>query len=194
MALKVRLESPKANLKAYKAKIKKIMKEENEEAVKKWLKKVLSLTPTYTGTARGTYAPVGKTVGRIVRKGKVKGNAERARRKKHFVTKSGRRYLLGFRAGARYQDHKIRNIVRTNSITAIFVFDQSLPYVLWNEVSPAGSNSDDPIPATQVIPSVPPWKALEKAAISFNNHFRRVTFKRLGATKLVIGNKVVKSA
>lgn len=185
MALKVRLESPKADYKLYKSKIRQIMEDENNEAVKKWLKKVLSRTPTYTGTARGTYAPVGRLVGRAVRKGHIKGDATRAARKKFFVYK-GRKYPLGFAAGAQYQDHEIKTIVRQHSITSIFRFDQFLLYVLWNEIQPG--------PSWFHFQTPPPWKALEKAAISYNNHFRRHTFKRLGATKLVIGNKVVKSA
>jgi hypothetical protein len=185
MPLKVRLSSPDANLTAYKAKIRKIMEDENKEAIKKWLKTVLSRTPTYTGTARGTYAPVGRLVGRLVRKGRIKGNIERAKQKKYFVYK-GKVYPLGFAAGANYQDHQIKLIVRSNTITTIFIFDQKLPYVLWNEIQPGPSWFNFQTP--------PPWKALEKGEISYDNHFRRVVFRKIGATKLIIGDRVVKSA
>lgn len=182
--LRVTLAVPDATLEKYKKDITRIMVEENIEATRKWLKTVLRRTPTYTGTARGTYAPLGRVVRHNVRKGKIKGDASRAAKKKYFIYK-GQTYPLGFKEGEQYQEHRLFKRISKNDIRAYFEFDQQLLYVLWNEEKPG--------PSWFIFRTPPPWLAMEKGEISYNNHFRRHTFKRLHAVKLVIGNKVVKS-
>lgn len=182
--LKLRLAVPDTDIKKYKNQIKQIMQEENKEAVIKWLKSVLKKTPTYTGTARGTYAPIGRVVGYAVRKGRVGGRTDP--NKKKYFTYNGKRYRLGFAAGASYQEHKFQTRVYRDKITSLFVFDQKLPYVVWNEIYPA--------PRWMNLVRATPWHALKAGSISYQNHFRRHTYKRIGAVKLVIGQKVVKSA
>jgi hypothetical protein len=161
-------------MRSYKANLYKVAEEEHTEAVKAWLKKVLANTPTYTGTARGTYAPVGRTVGRTVRRGIVRGKTN-PRRKKYFqYPKGGKKWPLGFSAGANYSDHEIKGRISGGTLKFTFMFDQQLPYVMWNEVYPA--------PAWMTLPSNPPWLALTKANKTFarriNNNFNKEVNKQ----------------
>jgi len=181
--LKIKLAVPDIDMKKYHGQLKMIMKEENEKAVIKWLKSVLRKTPTYTGTARGTYKPIGKVVGYAVRRGRSTAKSN-WRDKKYFVY-NGKKYRLGFEQGQRYQDHKIRLKATRNKITTLFIFDQMLPYVLWNEKYPA--------PVWMNLIRSTPWHALKAGRKSYENHYRRHVYKRLHAVKLIIGQKVVKS-
>jgi hypothetical protein len=184
MPMKIRLAVPDINIEVYIDQIKKVVEEEHEIAIKKWLKAVLARTPTYTGTARGTYAPVGRVVGYAVRKGKIKGNAERARKKKYFVY-NGKKYPLGFGAGAQYSEHVIRVRKYKAAIIATFKFDQNLPYVLWNEMQPG--------PPWFLFRTPPPWWAVKAGNTAYTNHHKKYTYKSIGAVKMFVGTKVVKS-
>lgn len=182
--LRIKLAVPDADMSKYRSQIKMIMEKENKNAVRKWLKSVLRKTPTYTGTARGTYAPIGRVVGYAVRRGQSTATSNPSK-KKYFIY-NGKKYKLGFGAGAQYQEHKFQTRAYKDKVTSLFVFDQKLPYVLWNEKYPA------PVWMNLIRPT--PWFALKAGRVSYENHFRRHVYKRLGAVKLVIGQKVVKSA
>jgi hypothetical protein len=129
-------------------------------AIKRWLINVLRHTPTYTGTARGTYAPIGRIVGHSVRMGQIRGNIASAKRKK-YVKWGGVKYPTGFAAGANYSQHRISKRSTKDKLFFYFNFDQRLPYVLWNEMHPT--------PPGFTLPSNPPWWALK----SGNNSYRR---------------------
>ena len=133
-------------------------------AIKKWLLAVLRRTPTYTGTARGTYAPVGRLVGHTVRKGTIKGNAANAAKKKHF-TYGGESLPLGFSEGANYSEVSITKRKVGKRSVRIFSFDQFLPYVLWNEASPG--------PAWFPFKTAPPWLALKAGQDAFTRHMTK---------------------
>ena len=163
--LKTILESPELDSKKYRRRLQDYMDEQHKIAVKRWLINVLKHTPTYTGTARGTYAPVGRAIGRAVRKGVARGNLAGAAKKKHFKYQ-GRSWLLGFAAGANYSEHEIKSRKYRDKLHYRFRFDQRLPYVLWNEVLPA--------PAWMKLPSNPPWHALEHAANAYVRYSQRI--------------------
>jgi hypothetical protein len=159
--------------------IKIVMDEEFDIAVKKWLLAVLRHTPTYTGTARGTYAPLGRAVGHAVRKGTIKGDPAKAAKKKFFKY-GGQSFPLGFAAGANYSDFKITKAknIKVKSARYVFEFDQQLPYVLWNEILPG--------PDWFHFRTPPPWLAMQAGNTAFVNHMKKAIRLRFPKLNLFI--------
>lgn len=162
---KARLTSPRFDSKKYVKEVRTYMKEQQILAIKRWLKTVLKHTPTYTGTARGTYAPIGRVVGHAVRKGLVRGDRKQAAKKKYFKY-GGISYPLGFAAGSNYQEHKITSRFQGGALTFKFTFDQRLPYVLWNEATPG--------PSWFHFKTPPPWHALERGNKSYYRYLEKI--------------------
>lgn len=169
IGLRVSLELPDVIFKRYKREIELLIEKEQIEAIKKWLKSVLSRTPTYTGTARGTYVGVGRIVGKSVRRGKVKGRTD-PKKKKFFVYRN-RKFPLGFKEGDQYSDEDISKKISKNQMLFRFEFHQSLIYVLWNEISPG--------PVWFPFKTPPPWFARELARKSFRNYVNKNIRKKL---------------
>jgi hypothetical protein len=136
--------------------VKDYMKEQHIEAIKRWVRNVAKKTPTYTGTARGTIAPVGRAVGVVIRKGLIRGNPKRARQKKYFKH-GGRSWPLGFGAGANYQEHKIYGRRRKNKYTLVFMYHLKLPYAIWNNLYPS------PLPLKRETP----WGAVDSGNTAY---------------------------
>lgn len=150
--------SAKFNFEKYKQSIDNYVSDKQIQAIKEWVKGAVSETPTYTGTARGTYVPLGRIVRATVRKGIIKGNAARASRKKEFRYK-GKTWPLGFEQGADYAEHKIYKRRVKQNIFFYFTFDHKLPYVIWNNTrkAPGWLHLIDPTP----------WKALMVAEAAY---------------------------
>lgn len=141
--------------------------EQNKLAVRAWLKARLDRIPTYTGTARGTFAPLGRTVrcavplvGRAGRPGKTSKNP----RKSH-ITYGKRKFAMGFSAGGQYASYKLKVNYSKTAILCSFEFSSNLPYVAYNDVNSAPKNFR--------LPSNPPWhssargkKAWEKYVVN----------------------------
>lgn len=158
----------------YKVQIDAYIVPEQKEAIRAWLKNVLARTPTYTGTARGTYVGVGRIVGRRVNNLGPKG---RGKSKKFFKFR-GKKYPTGFSKGKNYSSEKIHTPRKSgNKRIYTFTFDQRLPYVLWNEISPAGSFAGDPIPSSPGLPSNPPWGALKSALNAYSRYVNGKLFR-----------------
>lgn len=146
---------------------------QNRQAVRDWLKTALLNIPGYTGTARGTFIPVGRLVGRSVKKfraGDPLGNPERAKKKK-FIRYGGQTYYAGFRSGAQYAQASLTTSRTGMKIINTFRFTNMLPYVARNEASGA--------PPGFIMPSNPPWKALDKAAKAWKKYILTKAHKSL---------------
>ena len=174
--VKIKAQLPVINIKRYEKRIFDIMKEENINAIKKWLIAVLAKTPTYTGTARGTYAPIGRVVGRQVRRGVIAGSRAGARKKKNFRYK-GTTLPLGFSQGANYQEHIIKTFKRGDKITSKFEFDQRLPYAVWNDIQVS--------PDWFLERRKTPWFSQQSGMTAYSNYVRRKWQKRLLAIPLI---------
>ncbi len=145
--------------------LEKVMIRVQHDAIAEWARTIISKIPTYTGTAKGTYASIGKTI-KNFNLGNPGGISAQARWKiSQGTTINGRHYSLGFQAGKQYADHKLFNIVNKVNITCVFQFTQNLPYAVWNDFYPA--------PAWLHLPSSPPWHAMEKGKVAFVNYVVR---------------------
>jgi hypothetical protein len=142
------------SVKFIKAVIKKL-EIEHRQAVRVWLRKVLENTPTYTGTARGTYKPLGRILNVAVRPGSIKQRAKQ----KLFITYRDKKFRTGFAEGANYSEYSMSIAGSDKKITYTFTFTHKLPYILWNEMFSA--------PPGFTLPSNPPWFALKQAEEAF---------------------------
>jgi hypothetical protein len=148
-------EAPTLDVVKYRNVIDQYMIQGQVEGVTKWLDAVLEHTPKYTGTAQGTYAPLGRVVNRAV------FNHSNRTGKEYFVYK-GRKYRLGFDAAAQYQHHVLKSQASASRLIYTFEFHPKLPYVLWNEVLKA--------PPWLNLAGPTPWNAL-KAGLSAYKRF-----------------------
>ena len=99
----------------------RVVVNENPQIYSSFSYSVLRKTPTYTGTARGTYKPIGRVVDYAVRRGKSSATTD-YRKKKYFVY-NGKKYRLGFGEGARYQEHKFQTRAYKDRVISLFVFE-----------------------------------------------------------------------
>jgi len=128
-------------------------------AIGEWARAVIARIPTYTGTAKGVFAPLN----RVVRGLNIQSSSPVSKRAKEKIAEGttirGKHYKLGFARGKDYSEHDVSHVVTSNEQMYIFEFDISLPYVLWNDMYPA--------PAWITLPSNPPWHALDAGAKAF---------------------------
>lgn len=130
---------------------------QNRQAVRAWLVEALTYIPTYTGTARGTFKPVGRVVKRVVSKlgpAGQPGDSYRAKQKK-VITYKGKTFIAGFSAGENYADAVLSTNIENDKIINCFVFFNDLPYVAYNDVNSAPSGFS--------LPSNPPWRWRKKS-------------------------------
>jgi len=153
------------------------------EAIRAWLRAVLAKTPTYTGTAIGTYAPLARVLGKVaLQPGTVSlGAKEKIRR---GTTIKGKRYKLGADTAGQYSTYEIRHIYGKFKMSYIFEFENTLPYVLWNNMQPA--------PSWLHLKQLTPWKALEAGAAAFEEYVLRELPKVLGEAGNLVKIKKVK--
>lgn len=184
MSVRIRGQVPVVNFKQYLRKVQKAVQEEHTKATKAWLIAVLQKIPTYTGTARGTYAPLGRIVGHSVSVGLRRGKTDPNKKKYFIYPKGGRRWPLGFAAGANYSEEKITFRQQGLDVyRARFEFDQMLPYVLWNEVrSP---------PSFMKLPSNPPWRAHEAGEKAFIRYVNRTMAPRIAKIDPITGTRTI---
>lgn len=125
-------------------------------AARAWLRAVILKIPRYTGTARGTFRPLGRYLKVAVGPGIKYGYTTPNRTSKRI---QGKVYQLGPVAGEQYSSFSFS---RDANGEYVFTFDQNLPYVIWNDIYPA--------PAWITLPSNPPWFALEAGREAFNKY------------------------
>ncbi|KKL45572.1 hypothetical protein LCGC14_2354280 [marine sediment metagenome] len=157
------ISSVRLNSKRYHAAVLKRLDQEHKNAVAAWVKAVAYSIPVYTGTARGTIAPVGRTVRQFV-------GAAGTNEKTEFVYQ-GKTYPLGFRQGKNYQEHSLSRAGTEGRLTFTFRFLETLPYVVWNTSSPA--------PAWMNLKNITPWYAIQKGVAAYVQYAREQIPKRL---------------
>lgn len=167
----------KFNAKRYNAAVLKQLSIEQKRAVTAWVKAVAHSIPVYTGTALGTIAPVGKTVGYIL------VPLGRNTTKKFFYYK-GKKYPLGFGMGKTYQEHSLDMELVGNKATYIFRFSEKLPYVVWNTMYPA--------PVSINLTHSTPWHALQKGIAAYVQYAKTEIPKNLPKHFKFLHVKVVK--
>jgi len=141
------------------------------EAIRAWIRAVIAKTPSYTGTARGTFKPLARVLGKVsVQPG---GLSSRAKAKIARGTDiDGQHYQLGFGAGGQYSDFSIEQEISTFRMSFVFIFDSSLPYALWNNIQPA--------PSWMHLRQPTPWGALRAGAVAFEQYVMREVPKVMG--------------
>jgi len=149
--------------------LKKRLGEAHRQAVRVWLKTILENIPTYTGTARGTFRPLGRVLNIAVQKTKVLGKTDPSKKKWIYV--KGRKWRAGIDYGESYGGYSLWWQQEATRIIYGFSFTSDLPYLLWNEVYPA--------PVNFVLPSNPPWRAFRKAALAFLKYVKIEVPKQL---------------
>lgn len=178
MTLKIsgKISRLKFDAKKYRLAVAKQLKEEQRRAVAAWVRAVAYNIPIYTGTARGTIAPVGKTVNEIIA---VVGNKTG---KETFVYK-GRTYPLGFIEGGGYQKHSLRVDSSGDTLTYTFRFLETLPYVVWNSRFPA--------PAWMNTKNTP-WHALQKGVAAYVQYAKNEIPKNIPKHTRFLRVKIIK--
>ena len=128
------------------------------QAARAWLREVLLHVPEYTGTARGTFKPLGRAIGVAVPKGETYYSDERSRRSKlkHGKRVGGVHYTLG-PFGNSFAEYSFQYGPREYK----FTFTQNLPWAFWNDIYPA--------PSWITLPSNPPWFAINAGNKAFHN-------------------------
>ena len=181
--LKGTLATPKFQLVKFTKVLKSAMEIQQRQAIRAWLRAVLSKTPTYTGTARGTYRPIARVIGKVaVRPGSI---SKQARAKIASGTRiQGKNYNLGFNAGGQYSDHSITQKYSKVLLRYEFIFQQDLPYAVWNDIYPA--------PAWITLPSNPPWHALDAGRDAWEQYMQTEAPKHVPNANQFISFKRVK--
>ena len=155
------------------------------QAIRVWLRAVLKKTPTYTGTAYGTYAPLARVIGKVaIQPGTVSLAASEKIRRGTKI--GGKTYKLGADTAGQYSTYEITHTYAKFKMSYVFEFENTLPYVLWNNVQPA--------PSWLHLKSKPPWKALEAGAIAFEKYTLTELPKVIGELGNIITIKKVKIA
>lgn len=167
---KLRAKVIKTNTVKFIKALDKDLRIQNRQAARAWLREALTNIPTYTGTARGTFKPLGRalrvSVPKFGPKG-AQGNLANAAKKKYFqYPKGGRKYKLGFNEGAQYSKYRFKTYKTKTSIQISFTFNNQLLYLLWNDIYPA--------PNWITLPSNPPWEALDYASIAWEDYIKNV--------------------
>jgi len=147
------------------------------QATRAWLRAVLAKVPEYSGTARGTFKPLGRVLRVAVPQGWMPYNRkyERLRQyklKKGTVTIQGKTFKVGPGPND-YADFYFDY----SGPEYKFIFTQNLPYAFWNDIYPA--------PNWIKLPSIPPWHALAAGQAAFHNYLRVEMPKRIQYRKLL---------
>jgi len=143
---------PSFNLKGFKVNLNKLGNDELVNTARAWLKAVIVEIPTFTGTARGTFRPLGRFL-------KVSFPAGTRKSKRKSKLLQGTRFQLGFGAGAQYgQDFEFHQ--NNNRFEFNYVFN--LPYIYWNSFGPGLST----------LIKKTPWFAIQKGTAAGEKHIR----------------------
>jgi len=155
------------------------------EAIRAWLRAVMEKTPTYTGTAYGTFVPLARVLGKVaIQPGTVSLAARDKIRR--GTTIQGKRYKLGAETAGQYSTYEITHTYAKFRMSYVFEFENTLPYVLWNNVQPA--------PSWLHLKSKPPWKALEAGATAFESYIQKELPKVIGELGNVVKIRKVRIA
>lgn len=160
---------------------------QNRQAVRAWLRETLKFIPTYTGTARGTFKPLGRTLRVAVPKigqAGFPGNKKRAAKKKTIWYGPGRTFTAGFEAGGQYAQYDLKVRQSGLKITCTFNFTNNLPYVAYNDINGA--------PPNFILPSNPPWQSHDAGAKAWKQYILTTVPERLKIPREAIKITVMK--
>lgn len=173
--------TPFLDPKRFTSKIEGDLNKEMKNAIEAWLKAVLIKVPVYTGTSKGTFAPVGRVIGKAV---KAISPVNKAASSKKFFKYRGRKFPLGFNAGRDYGSASLTREVLGKIITFTFTFANTLPYTVWNEQFPG--------PDWFSFRTEPPWNALIAGKEAFVNHVKKEMFHLASTLDATVQIKVIK--
>lgn len=146
----VKAKAPKFNINGFRVDLNKLGKEEVKEAAREWLRAVLKEIPTFTGTARGTFKPLGSFL-----KVAIPKSAPVSSRTSKKI--QGTSFQLGFGAGAQYgQDFEFVQ----KGLRFEFNYTVNLPYIWWNSLGPGLPSLRKPAP----------WMAIQNGTKAFGRH------------------------
>lgn len=149
---RVTARMPKFNLSGFKINLNKMGEAEIKNTARAWLKAVILEIPTFTGTARGTFRPLGRFLKVAFPQG-----ARKSKRKSKKI--QGTTFQLGFGAGAQYgQDFEFHQ--NANRFEFNYVFN--LPYIYWNSFGPG----------LPTLIKKTPWFAIQKGESAGFKHIR----------------------
>lgn len=175
---KMSLDLPKAT-----KRIEDSLESHHRQAIKAWLKEVLENIPTYTGTARGVFITLAKSIGAASVKRvnpRMPPSDPAAAAKKKWIVGNGRRIKTGFGAVS-----GVHSISKNNTGTRLeFEFRHSadLFYLLWNDVAQAEIDLFYPTP----------WMSHAFAASIYEDYIKTQAPKSLAAVKDYIKVETVK--
>lgn len=173
MNVKGNITITKINVSKFKTSLKEQVEVQNRQAVRAWLKAVLTEVPGYTHTARGTLVPVGRLVKRAIKRVPAtggRGSARRAKKKKNIWYKD-KKFRAGFSYGKNYASASISTKLDGISLRSTFTFTNSLPYVAYNDVNSA--------PPGFKLPSNPPWGARRKGVDAWGDYIKTEARRKL---------------
>ncbi len=128
LKINVRSEAPRFNYDEFKANINRLGQKHLRLATRAWVTAVVTKVPVYSGTARGTLAPIGRFVNAAVPRGTVVGPTSGTKKI------LGKTYNIGFDAGKEYgQRFELGQEASPNKTTWFFTFNhEDLVYFIWD--------------------------------------------------------------
>jgi len=126
--------------------------EQIRDGVKAWVMFLQKRLPTYTDTLRGTLVPAGRIANVII--------PRRPRQdfgRKKYIVYGNQKFPTGFEHGDDHAQAELKVSKGANTVSIAFVYTNTLPYFVYNNNNPA--------PPGFVLPSNPPWRALEEAEL-----------------------------
>jgi hypothetical protein len=156
--LKANLALVDLDIKDFTKRLKRKLDVEHRSAVRAWLVAALSKIPTYTGTTRGLFKPIGRMVNYVFSISPKSGHD------KYFFIypKGGIRYPLGVNEADRYTKSDMDKRETPGQIEYYFIFENELLYAVWNETRSA--------PGWLNLKSTTPWNALVRGAEAFEEY------------------------
>jgi hypothetical protein len=155
---------PKIDLKKFSKTLKQKLEREQNESVKAWFVAVISKIPVYTGTAKGTFKPLGRYLNEKVDISPVNTT------KKYFEY-GGIKYPLGFKLAGKYTTYKFTQKNILGGMEYRFLFINMLPYFVWNDMQPGPTWFPFKIP--------PPYKALDAGEKAWRDYVLNILPKKL---------------
>jgi len=151
---------------------------QHRQAVRAWLREVISRVPVYTGTSKGTFKPLGRYL-------RVAVPVSPVNTTKKFFYYRGKKYPLGLSAAENYFMFQFvsRRTLFTYSYT--FNYDITLPYLVWNDIQPG--------PSWFPFKTPPPYHATDAGEEAYSKYLSEVAPTRLpkiGKFSKVINRRV----
>ena len=175
MRLKGKLAIRKWSLKLLSRTLYTKLEVQHRQAVREWLRAVIAKVPVYTGTAKGTFKPLGRYLRVAVPVSPINTS------KKYFYYK-GKKYRLGLTAAEEYLTFSFKSRRTPFTYSYNFDYDIKLPYLVWNDIQPG--------PSWFPFKTPPPYYATNAGEAAYNKYLSEIAPTRL--PKIGTFSKVVK--